>query len=802
MDERRSILHRPRRQAFFLILIVLIAYLFLLGPQGEARHVLIGEGYAFVSFGRHGGLRLFSLVDPLEPVEVGGYDTPGSAERIARAGSLIYIADGAAGLRVVDLSNPRSPAPLGSAQMQGEARDLVLNGSYAYLATGYGLQVVDISNSLHPLPVESLETPGEAQAVDFQTVTMQLPGPTPDQPGETQIVGQYVIVADGARGLQVIDVQLPISPLLVGNFDPPWDALEVKVVGSLAFVAAGENGLRIVDLSNPFEPLEISSLDTPGETLYIELLGTYALLADGNRGISVVDVSIPTAPVLLSSLDTPGEAQSLGVYGQYLYLADGFHGVRIIDISSVYGLFEVGLIETSGEASLRQLGQAGLSILRGQWETVEGKVWQTLLYIGMDLFLFLGALLFFLAFFVQFVLPVRTLEDRSRAIHRLLIYIRGRHGPAIFIKDGGIRQSHKEEDRRGPGVVLLDTASAAVLRNAHAFTRSAGPGIVFTAGNEYPAGSIDLHRQIRGIGPTENEDPFKSMGEDERFEIFEQRQKRRYDTSGLTRDGVEIVPSISAIFGLSTENVIGNSRFGYNPEAVWLAVARQGILPDEPAGSQSRHLPWIWLPPHLAADLWREYLRKFTLDELFHLPEQPASTNSDGSQMTAYDIIHKMVHARLTMSEVPELDEFGRRTGSTKPSKEFRILREHGLKVYSVDISRLRIPERVEEQLIDEWSKSWLQRARSEYNQVETLHAAEKQVAYSQALLEYSNAASQMLSPALLDGDRAQELSGQASLRMLLQGTLKLCIREPQLQQRLTNQISALTEIIEWTEKA
>jgi hypothetical protein len=802
MDERRSILHRPRRQAFFLILIVLIAYLFLLGPQGEARAVLIGEGYAFVSFGEHGGLRLFSLLDPLEPIEVGGYDTPGSAARIARAGSLMYIADGAAGLRVVDLSNPRSPTPLGSAQIQGEARDLVLNGSYAYLATGYGLQVVDISNSLYPQPVERLETPGDAKAVDFQTVTVHLPSQIPDQPGETQIVGKYVIVADGARGLQVIDVQLPISPMLVGNFDPPWEALDVKVVESVAFVAAGENGLRIVDLSYPFEPLEIGSLDTPGETLSIELFGTYALLADGRGGVSVADVSILTAPVLLSSLDTPGEAQALGVYGQYMYVADGFHGVRIIDISSVYGLFEAGLIETSGEASLRQLGQAGLSILRGRWEIVEGKVWQTLLYIGLDLFLFLAALLFFLAFFVQFVLPVRTLEDRNRVIHRLLIYTRGRHGPAIFIKDGIIRQSHREEDRRGPGVVLLDTASAAVMRNAHAFTRSAGPGIVFTAGNEYPAGSVDLHRQIRSIGPTENEDPFKPMGEDERPELYDGRQKRRYDTSGLTRDGVEIVPSISAIFGLNTDNTLGNSRFGYNPEAVWLAVARQGILPDEPQDSHSRHLPWIWLPPHLAADLWREYLRKFTLDELFNLPDPSTAQDSSEPSKTAYDIIYEMVYARLTMSEVPELDEFGRRTGSTKPSKEFRILREHGLKVYSVDINRLRIPERVEEQLIDEWNKSWLQRARSEYNQVESLHATEKLAAQSQALKEYSSAASQMLAPALLQGDPAQELSLPASLRTLLKGTLKLCIREPQLRQRLNNQISALTEIIEWTEQA
>jgi hypothetical protein len=60
MDERRSIFYRPRRQAFLLILIVIVAYLLLLGPQGEARDVLTGEGYAFVSFGEHGGIDGYS----------------------------------------------------------------------------------------------------------------------------------------------------------------------------------------------------------------------------------------------------------------------------------------------------------------------------------------------------------------------------------------------------------------------------------------------------------------------------------------------------------------------------------------------------------------------------------------------------------------------------------------------------------------------------------------------------------------------------------------------------------------------
>lgn len=797
MDERRSIFRRPRRQAFFLILIVLIVYLLLLGPQGMARDIMIGEGYAFVSFGEHGGLKLFSLVNPLQPVEVGSYDTPGSAERLARVGSLVYIADGAAGLRVVDVSDPRSPSSLGSVQVEGEARDLKLDGAYAYLATGTGLQVVDISNPNSPFSVGSLVSLGEARALDLHTVIVHMPGADPGSPG--QVVGRYVILAGGSHGMQVIDVELPISPMKVGSFDPPWEAQDIRVLASYAFVAAGEAGLRIVDISNPFEPLEIGWLDTTGEVISIEIFGPLALLADGHGGVSLVDISTPAAPALLSRLDTPGTAQALGVNGHYLYVADGLHGVRIIDFSNLFSLYEAGMIETSGEASLRQLGQAGPAILGGDWGSVDQKVWQTFLFIGMDLLLLLASLFFFLAFFVQFVLPVRTLQERSQAIQRLLTYLRGRHGPALFVQDGIVHQRHREESRRGPGVVLLDTASAAVLRNPHAFTRAVGPGIVFTHREEYLAGTLDLHRQIRSLGPHENEDPFQPVVKDERSEAFAERQKRRYTTSGLTRDGVEIVPNISASFGLSPEHLSGNSRFGFTPQAVWLAIARQGVSPDDLQVSHSQHLSWIWLPPHLAADLWREYLRKFTLDELFSLPDPSAGQLSSQPHQTALDVIRQMVHARLTMREVPELDEFGRRTGSLKPSKEFRILREHGLKVYSAELRQLRIPQSVEEQIIEDWSKTWLQRARSEYSHAESLHETEKLASQNLALMEYATAASLLLAPSIKQSQTAADPDMQATLRLLLRGTLKLCLREAQLQPYLTNQVSALTEIIEWT---
>src|SRR5688572_3734320 len=47
-------------------------------------------------------------------------------------------------------------------------------------------------------------------------------------------------------------------------------------------------------------------------------------------------------------------------------------------------------------------------------------------------------LFFWMAFFAQFVLPVRTFHDRKRIFARLISYLFDRHGPALFIENGHI----------------------------------------------------------------------------------------------------------------------------------------------------------------------------------------------------------------------------------------------------------------------------------------------------------------------------------------------------------------------------
>jgi hypothetical protein len=280
-----------------------------------------------------------------------------------------------------------------------------------------------------------------------------------------------------------------------------------------------------------------------------------------------------------------------------------------------------------------------LLIIYGWQITRMGGFRANLFGILFDLFcVFPVILILLIAFFAQFVLPVHTFRDRQKIFDRLLIDLFGGHGPALFIENGEVKEHSGERLKKGPGVVWLDSASAAVTRTATKIKQTIGPGVHFIERGEFIAGTVDLHIQSQTLGPKEKEKPFDEKKEGQGDEEYNQIQDRRKQVSALTRDGIEVIPNISVSFRVDTgfpkEGQPG-SRFGYrtgitkkdrqneeqDKEAIRRAILGEGINPNALKDSPRRHVKWNELPAALAVDVWREYVAKFTLDELFK-PDQ------------------------------------------------------------------------------------------------------------------------------------------------------------------------------------
>ena len=104
-------------------------------------------------------------------------------------------------------------------------------------------------------------------------------------------------------------------------------------------------------------------------------------------------------------------------------------------------------------------------------------------------------------FYAQFILPTRTLDDRWKIFSRLKLHAANGHGPAIFVKNGRKVERTGESEKRGPGLLWVDTASAVVTRTFSTFKQVLGPGVHFIESNERIASIISLHTQTQTIGP-------------------------------------------------------------------------------------------------------------------------------------------------------------------------------------------------------------------------------------------------------------------------------------------------------------
>jgi hypothetical protein len=801
MDDSRPFYRDPIKQIFIAIFIVIVAYMYLMGRQGSAVDVAYRDGYAYVAMGESWGVRVVDVRNPGSPEEVGHSSFLGAAQKVTLADHYLFVADGASGMRILDISNPNAPNLISTFSTPGDTRDIVVGGHYAYLAKGEaGLTIVDISDPAHPVEVKNIALPGSSNALQAIQVLTSLPPPTSGE-NPIQKTSIYLYVANGTRGLQVIDASLPTAPVVMGGVDTPGEALDLAVSGAYIYVADATAGLRVESIANPLQPVEISSFTTSGPAVRVSVNGPYVMLALGDQGLNVVNVANPSVPVKAMAYLGQGDIISTTGLGPYVLLAEGPQGMQVVNIGNAARPIVVSIYDTPGEASFLQVVQGlwgGVNLGLGD---VHAKVWRTLLSMLGDLVLLLAGLLLWLSFYAQFSLPLHTIQDRINAVRLLVGYYTGERGPALFIENGKLVERQREETRIGRGVAVLDTASAAVFRTRHAFTRPAGPGIIFTHAGEYPAGVVDLHPQSISLGPFDRdglkEDPFVGQADGEDDTQYRQRQAHRYETSGLTRDGVEVVPVVSVSFKLDSVPGEGKTGFGYDPQAVWNAIAGVGIKPEVEIGSDQRIVSWDWLPGHVAVDLWREYLRKYTLDELFVFSK---TQNEDHNyhRKTAFDLIGQMVRARMTTEEVEEIDDTGHATGKKMHSRDYQILKERGIQILSVSIRSLHFPAEVEKQLVDQWFGTWLQRAQEEVRQSERIQAEEKNDGQELALKEYASASSQPLANALADDFT---IDANKSLELLLQGTLKLCVRELELNPRLTNQKTSLVELVEWIRK-
>jgi hypothetical protein len=325
-----------------------------------------------------------------------------------------------------------------------------------------------------------------------------------------------------------------------------------------------------------------------------------------------------------------------------------------------------------------------------------------------------------------------------------------------------------------------------------------------------------------------------------------------------TRDGNEVVPRIGLVFKLDAMPAsLGGpgSRFGFSAEAVSRAARAEGVAAGTDAETRAR-VRWNQLPSLIAADLWREYLSKFTLDELFaptfpalpdilqpepdaagawHGAEQLPGTGQSngllrrlndrleetlerrrvrnatppefpfvpprdarvsstrGRSYTALDIVAQMIKGRMTRAVVPVLDEYGRPAKGRLESEEYKRLKERGLVVLDVEIEAIHFDPAVEDQIVRNWNTSWLGAAKDDRRHIEQLELLSMQAGRQKALLEHAGHLARGL-----EVDDPKTVS--SAVQSLLRSAHAAVLADERVSGRGRTELHALSQIQRWAE--
>jgi hypothetical protein len=281
---------------------------------GEGRHVYVAssEGLVTVDVSVPASPRVTSTVPTTD------------ARQVYFTENVLYLADGAGGLRIFGIDDPAAPVALAEVNVS-DARAVRVSGGYAYVAGGSTglLAVIDVLDPARPR-VETLVDLGPgAVARDVFIFSHYANPPLERRPKDFSILAY---VACGTGGVKVVDIGDPAAPLVLATF-PTTDARALLVASvyigggsterslerEFLLVADGAGGLRILDVSEPGSATLVAAYPAGGSVTAVSAVHAfeppvnrlYAYLAVEGGGLVVLDLSKPDSPLLVPSSQAP-----------------------------------------------------------------------------------------------------------------------------------------------------------------------------------------------------------------------------------------------------------------------------------------------------------------------------------------------------------------------------------------------------------------------------------------------------------------------------------------------------------------
>ena len=226
--------------------------------QGRYYHVeVLGDHIVAVSHRDYGIEILDTTSQPPTRLSQSGAE---GASGMAWNSPFLYVLNQLGGLHVFQLNNPVNPVLSTTLDGLGSPWDIEIVGDFAYVADAQlGLVPIDISDGAAPVVGTPVETAGGAQDLTAWEGALHL--------------------AVGAAGIQTFDLSDPAAPVSTSTIGFSNGIMSVSADAGLLW-GVGHEDVAVLDLSNPTVPIPLGMEPTPQYGMHVKAVGASAYVAD------------------------------------------------------------------------------------------------------------------------------------------------------------------------------------------------------------------------------------------------------------------------------------------------------------------------------------------------------------------------------------------------------------------------------------------------------------------------------------------------------------------------------------------
>jgi hypothetical protein len=247
------------------------------GVRGTSHKLALNDSTVYVAANTF-GVSAIDVRNPRAPVATSSNIAMKPAQSLYVFGSYLFAATGETGVQTADISTPMYPNPLGPFSCPGYAIGLTSTPDSAYLLVACGemglaiFDVHDMQGGRGPYPqVGWRDTPGYAVSVAVASNR------------------SVAFLACGTAGVQVVDFSDTTNIRLVGSYATGGYAKEVAYSNGRLYVATELRGLQILSVENPAAPRLVGVVGTE-YALGVAVDQRHVYVADEDYGLIIISI--------------------------------------------------------------------------------------------------------------------------------------------------------------------------------------------------------------------------------------------------------------------------------------------------------------------------------------------------------------------------------------------------------------------------------------------------------------------------------------------------------------------------------